>query len=259
MLGVSSVLAGGMLAVVSTALASLPATASKGLTVRAAAAVKPRPKANQCPPTFRVPAWHTRSVLRTRTTLIFGVTSPALWGERYSACFRPRGAGVFLGSDGPIGATGPSGTTDEFAIAGTFAAAYATYGEATYVECEKYNYANCQPPTAWISVANVRSLRHATVRVPFVWWRPPPADVPVGPENVPLAISLGGGLAWLEPGSAGGEELWATMLIPAGRHGFSTSPTMIDAGTIAFRSLRFINAHTVTWTNNGVSHQQAIG
>jgi len=81
MLGVSSVLAGGMLAVVSTALASLPATASKGLTVRAAAAVKPRPKANQCPPTFRAPAWHTRSVLRTRTTLIFGVTSPALWGS----------------------------------------------------------------------------------------------------------------------------------------------------------------------------------
>jgi hypothetical protein len=272
-LGVLFALVGGMLVLAFTGVASPSALAhTTRSTVGAAAAVKKwRPKAVQCPAGRR-----PIRALATRQTLIYGVTKDLGFGPEtvYYACMRPHGSAVQLGTDGPDNDEyGPIGTTNGFAIAGSFAAAHTSSGEFNAVECGKYQLLpTCPNPTAWIAVVNVRTLRAAKISVPYTG-----TEAQLGlslQDEVPLAISQSGVVAWLQPDShwAGGtltsaesqywgtqgDELWATMLTPQGRSGFSSSPTMIDSGSIPPTSIHFINANTLTWTNGGVGHRQTV-
>jgi 6-phosphogluconolactonase (cycloisomerase 2 family) len=239
--------------------------------------VKGKPRAAGCPA-----ARHPSFILALGATLIYGGGSnPNADGTKYYACLSPHGRAVQLGTDSPPDSEyGPLGTTSGFAIAGDFAAAHVSYGEADQVECAKYNGSPCPFPTAWIDVVNVRTLSHATVSVPYT--SPAPQLGLTLQDEVPLAISPDGGVAWLQPDylaedqaaadlgpgrgwaesenwASEGDQLWATMLVPQGPSGFSSSPTMIDSGDISASSIRFLNANTVTWSNGGIAHEQSIG
>jgi hypothetical protein len=239
--------------------------------------VKGKSKAGRC-----TVARHPSTILTIGATLIYGVTLPpnaAGDDTVYYACSSPQGRAVRLGTDSPdcCGEYGPVGTTNGFAIAGDFAAAHVSYGEANAVECSKNQDSpvGCPDPSAWIAVVNVRTLRHATVSVPYT-----ETEDQAGltlQDEVPLAISPGGGIAWLQPDSVApgtppgvgpaasenwataGDQLWATKLVPQGPSGFSSSPVMIDSGNIPASSIRFVNASTLTWSNGGTVHEQSIG
>jgi hypothetical protein len=241
--------------------------------------VKGKPKATGCPAVR-----HLATMLAVGATLIYSVAGSVddSADTKYYACLSPRGRAVQLGTDSAATDYGPYGTTNGFAIAGDFAAAHVSYGEFDQVECAKAEQPSCPLPLAWIAMVNVRTLKHATVSVPYT--SPSPwVGLPIQDE-VPLAISPGGGVAWLQPdyvaenqaaavqppallgwaesenwATEGGDQLWATMLVPQGPSGFSSSPMMIDSGNIPASSIRFLNANTVTWSNGGVVHEQSIG
>jgi 6-phosphogluconolactonase (cycloisomerase 2 family) len=246
--------------------------------------VKGKPKPARC-----TAAQHPATMLAVGATLIYGVVGSNSDGNtvtKYHACQSPYGRAVPLGTDSPVDSEyGPDGTTSGFAIAGDFAAAHVSYGESDQVQCGKAQQPSCPLPRAWIAMVNVRTLRHATIPVPYT--SPSPwLGLPVQDE-VPLAISPGGGVAWLQPdfvpedkflvGGAAlpgippldwaesenwateGDQLWATMLVPQGPSGFSSSPMMIDSGNIPASSIRFLNANTLTWSNGDIVHKQSIG
>jgi hypothetical protein len=200
----------------------------------------------------------------TRRTLIYGVKrGQNPYGETtlrivYFVCLRPRGRSIEMGVDGPV-TYGPVGTTDGFSIAGTFAVAHASHGLADFIYCSKYQLGNCPSPTAWIAVVDVRTRRRATVPVPY--WQPAYTGQPPysnSYQDVPLAMSPNGALAWLQSNGPRNYQLFATLLKPEGRTGFSTSPRMIDSGNIGLGSVRFISDHTLTWTNGGTVHEMTL-
>lgn len=220
------------------------------------------PAAGKAPSRRPCDAHRHAAALVSREVVVYGRQRPAadLNGPEtvYFACFRPRGASVELGVDGPdTDEYGPEATTGDFNAAGTYVAAHSSDGEASLAECAKYSTTqDCPPPSYWISVADTKTRRHVNVHV-YTGYTVPSYPLP---PPVPLALSRKGAVAWLEPlpgNGSGGYYLWATALHPRGRSSFTASPSKIDAGSIDPHSLRF-GGRTLHWVRDGHQYEEAV-
>ena len=162
------------------------------------------------------------------------------------ACSRPSGRSHLIGYDdvqGNDSEYGPDSALVSIKIAGRFVVAQFVTGIDEASACSKYNGAGpppCPTPATTIRVMAADSGRAAAIPLKTV-----------DGEVAAVAISSAGALAWVDGG------LWATHLQPAGAHGLSHQPTMLDPGPIDPKSLQ-ASGLTLSWVSGGQTHSTAL-
>ena len=198
------------------------------------------------------------AALVTRYVVVYGSRAAPEAITTYYVCLRPAGKALDLGVDELGGLYGSDATTGGFYADGTYVAAQSSIGEATLAVCAQHsNIRRCTPDEHWITVLDTKNLRRA--RVPVYGSLLVPALVPF---PVTLALSATGAVAWLESATAGVNvisklRLWATLLTPRGDSGFTTAPTLIDAGSIDPSSVR-LKERTLNWAREHERHRQKL-